>query len=486
MTPALRSMSWNDLLQGLVVPQVDVQVHDLCLDSRQCRPGAVFVAMAGEQGHGLDYLDSALAGGAVGVIHDGARQIPADCSVPAIAVSDLALHLPELAQRFWGRLDELDLIAVTGTNGKTSVAWLLAQALDGFLFGTLGLGRPGELVSGTHTTPDVLSVYRGLASVREAGGTTVVLEASSHALAQGRLAGLSFTSVIFTGFGHDHLDYHRSIDDYFEAKAKLFTDFPAIRRIVNLDDPRGRELAARVADLGPSLGYSLSNRADAVARLEARQLDLAGLRAKVSLPEGDFEVRSRLIGRVNLHNLAIVVLELRARGLSFAEMATRIAALEPVPGRMQALTDRYRRQAVIDYAHTPDALERVLSSLRELGPQRIWCVFGCGGDRDRAKRPMMGRVAESFADHVVLTDDNPRSEDGTAIIRAIQAGMRHPERTRVIRDRSAAIRSALSESLPGDLVLVAGKGHETEQWVADRCLPHSDEAVVRQVLEEAA
>lgn len=486
MSVGVREMGLSQLLTGIARPAVDVDVTDLCLDSRQCRPGSLFIARAGGREHGLAHLDDAVARGAVAVLHDGAQSVSAACPVPLVEIAEISSCLPELARRFWGSPEDLDLIAVTGTNGKTSLAWLLASALDGVMFGTLGLGRPGHQVAGTLTTPDVLSVYRGLASARDQGAAVVVLEASSHALAQGRLAGLAFSSVIFTGLGHDHLDYHHSLEAYFEAKSRLFTDYPSRRRIINLDDPYGRELAARLGDQKPVLGYSLGEREAAVGRIAARRLDLTGILASARLPGGSLELSSCLIGRTNLHNLAIVALELHARGLERPEISKRISALAPVPGRMQTMRDARGRCAVIDYAHTPDALERLLASLRELTPGRLLCVFGCGGDRDASKRAPMGRVAEALADQVILTDDNPRSEDGTAIIRDIQSGMGQPERSRVIRDRAAAIAAALAEAMPGDLVVVAGKGHETEQWIGDQCRSHSDEAVVREVLEVAA
>lgn len=480
------AIGWIELLDGLASPGEQVWLTDLCLDSRQCEPGSVFVALAGEQGHGLDYLPQALQAGAVAVIHDGRASV-AHCQVPAVEVPDLAAQLPLLARRCFGAPDGMDLVAVTGTNGKTSAAWLLAQALDAAMLGTLGLGRPGAERPGTHTTPDLLSLYRGLAALRDEGNQRVVLEASSHALAQGRLAGLAFSCVVFTGLGHDHLDYHADLDAYFEAKARLFTDYPSARQIINLDDPRGRELGDRLGASGSMLGYSLEDRTEAAARLRPLRLDLSGLAANVSLPGGEeVIVHSRLIGRINLHNIAIVALELHARGLEPAVIRDRIGALDPVPGRMQVVADGAGRFAVIDYAHTPDALEKALTSLQELGAERIWCVFGCGGERDRAKRPMMGRMAESLADRVILTDDNPRSEDGTAIIREIQAGMRQPARSRVIRNRVDAIRTALAECQPGELVLIAGKGHETRQWIGKRAHAHCDATVVREALEEVA
>ena len=486
MSGRVTGMSWSALLDGVVRPDCEVSVTDLCLDSRQVRPGALFVALQGGSRHGAEFIGSAIAAGAVAILHDGRRPMPANLAAPALAVPQLEQHLASLAQRFWKEVSTIDLVAVTGTNGKTSVAWLLAQALDGAMLGTLGIGRPGAQCPGTHTTPDLFSVYRELAGLARAGVERVVLEASSHALDQGRLKGLGFSCAIFTGLGHDHLDYHRDLEAYFEAKVRLFTEFASKRQIINLDNARGKELAERLGGASGVIGYTLTGHPAASARLEPLRIDLSGLRASLHLDARTIELNSGLLGRINLHNLAIVALELDARGHAPEEISARVAGLQPVPGRMQVLQDRHGRIAVVDYAHTPDALENVLLSLRELGAERIRCVFGCGGERDQDKRPRMGRIAESLADQVILTDDNPRGEDGTAIIRAIQAGQRRPERSRVIRDREAAILAALNESSRGDLVLVAGKGHESEQIIGDRRLPFSDAEVVRRCMEEAA
>lgn len=486
MSARAPGMMWTELLRGLAQPSQDVRLTDLCLDSRQVQAGALFVARRGGSAHGLDFASAAVAAGAAAILHDGQREIPKAPGVPCLALPQLDQHLATLAGRFWPQVKRMDLVAVTGTNGKTSVAWLLAQALDGAMLGTLGIGRPGQERPGTHTTPDLFSVYRELAGLCAQGNEPVVLEASSHALDQGRLAGLAFRCTIFTGLGHDHLDYHRDLGSYFEAKARLFTEFDSRRQIINLDNARGRELYARLGAAPGCIGYTLGEQDQARARLVARRIDLKGLEAELQLDAESIELSSTLLGRINLHNLAIVALELRARGVGSEAISARVAGLRPVPGRMQAMRGARGQTAVVDYAHTPDALENVLLSLRELGAERICCVFGCGGERDAEKRPRMGRIAEALADAVILTDDNPRGEDGLAIIRAIQSGQHRPERSRVIRDRAAAIQAALSGCRAGDLVLIAGKGHESEQLIGDQRLAFSDAAVVRRCLEEAA
>jgi UDP-N-acetylmuramoyl-L-alanyl-D-glutamate--2,6-diaminopimelate ligase len=480
-------MNLRDLLDGFVDPAAiaAVDVSGLCLNSRDLRPGDVFVALSGRSGHGMKFVYQARERGAVAVLHDGRSAPPDDLGLPEIGMDRLAEILPALARRFWGEaVDSLDLLAVTGTNGKSSVAWLMAQALDGAMIGTLGRGRPGQHERGEMTTPDIFSVCRQLAGLAGQGIDRVVLEASSHALDQGRLDGLRFTSVIFTSLGQDHLDYHGDLASYAAAKARLFSDFESARQLINLDDDFGRTLFERLAQSTGRLGYAIDAEADARARLLSA--DRQGLVAAFDLPAGHLEAHTRLIGRINLYNLLIVAAELSARGETPDVIRARLEALEPVPGRMEPISTPDSALALIDYAHTPDALESALASARQLGDGPLWCVFGCGGDRDRGKRPLMGRAAERLADHIVLTDDNPRNEDGLAIIREIQAGMKQPQRTTVIRDRARAIAHALTEGGTDSIVLIAGKGHETDQVVGDRRLPCDDHDSVRHALGVAA
>lgn len=480
-------MNLKNLLHGLTANDdlPDVPVRGMTLDSRRVANGEVFVALAGGQQHGLRFLDQAVAAGAVAVFHDGQAPVPGNLAVPLIEVPQLADRLALLAKRLWGDAGtSMDLVAVTGTNGKSSVSWLLAQALGGAMIGTLGIGRPGAHRKGDMTTPDVLTVHRELAGLRDAGIHTVVMEASSHALDQGRLAGLTFSSTIFTTLGHDHLDYHADLDAYKAAKARLFHDYLSRRQLINLDDAFGQELAGQLPDADRLVGYSLAGHPRARVRARSVVSGPDGLQAELLLDGRCLPVRSPLLGRVNLWNLLIVAAELAARDVADSDIIAALGRLEPVPGRMQPVRED-GRLAVIDYAHTPDALFNALESVRELTPRELWCVFGCGGDRDRIKRPRMGQIAESLADHVVLTDDNPRHEDGMTIIRAIQSGMHRPERCLVMRDRGQAIQRAIDESLAGDVVLIAGKGHETEQVVGDECRSFDDVAQARQALEAA-
>lgn len=479
----------SELLRGLVEPdQVPaVMIAGLNLDSRRVQPGDAFIALAGGTEHGIEHAGAALGRGAAVVIHDAQARPGAELADRCIEVPDLGALLALLARRFYDDpAAALELLAVTGTNGKTSVAWLLAQALGGAVIGTLGIGRPGALLPATHTTPDILSLYRALATLRDTGYRVVVLEASSHALDQRRLDGLEFTTAIFTNLGRDHLDYHGSLDAYGEAKARLFTDYHSKRQLINADDPFGLALAARLQHSPGLLRYGLSteHRPDILGSI--RRADAAGLQMDVNTPYGRVCLHSGLIGRCNASNLTIVAGELTARGMEPAEVAAIVARLNPVPGRMNRIEGPGGQCVVIDYAHSPDALENALVALRELGPERLICVFGCGGERDRGKRPLMGRVAEALADRVYLTDDNPRREDPLRILREIQSGMARPERVRVIADRRQAIAEAIAEAGPRDCVLVAGKGHERTQDFGDRVLEFSDFDAVRGALVEAA
>jgi UDP-N-acetylmuramoyl-L-alanyl-D-glutamate--2,6-diaminopimelate ligase len=490
MSERLPAISLSALLTGLEVDGAipDCQVRGLVLDARRVREGDVFVAIRGHEHHGLEFIDQARARGAAAVVHDGMYPETVTADLPLVACRDLPEALPVLAQRRWGDPSEtLDLVAVTGTNGKTSVAWLLSQALGGAMIGTLGMGRPGQHSAGTHTTPDIFSVYASLHDLAEDGVGSVVLEASSHALDQHRLAGLRFTSVIFTTLGHDHLDYHADREAYGRAKARLFRDYESDRQILNLDDDFGQVLAAELGEDGGRITVAIRGDLGADLRAEMIEATHAGLHARLHWPALDrfLEIRAPLLGQVNLYNLLIIAAELSARGRSQDDIVRTLAALEPVPGRMQGLAMPNGALAVIDYAHTPDALESALKSLQALAPERLCCVFGCGGDRDATKRPIMGRIAESLADRVVLTNDNPRHEDARSIVRAIQSGMRKPERAVIEFDRARAIQHALQQADSGDVVLIAGKGHETEQIIGDTRHSFSDLETVQQWLRGA-
>jgi UDP-N-acetylmuramoyl-L-alanyl-D-glutamate--2,6-diaminopimelate ligase len=473
------------------------EITGLALDSRAVRPGGAFLACRGERAHGLDHLPQALERGATAVLWEpvpgrDAPHVPAQ--IVAVAVPDLARRASELADRFYGEPSRaLRVVGVTGTNGKTTCAWLLAQALEYggqpcAYIGTLGAGRRGEVVAGTHTTPDAVTLQRLLAEFREGGATHVAVEVSSHALVQGRAAAVHFAAAVLTNLTRDHLDYHGTMQDYAAAKASLFAVPGLALRVVNADDDFGGELLARHADamaISPAGRWQSRDARPWLNAVDVRlRADGASFRLESSF--GPAAVRTQLLGEFNLANALTVLGVLLGLGRPLDEAVALLARLTPPPGRMQRFGGDAAPLVAVDYAHTPDALEKALQALRAHCAGRLWCVFGCGGDRDRGKRPLMGAIAARLADEVVLTDDNPRSESPAAIVAEIVAGMGAAS-VRVIHARDAAIRSAVLAARPGDAVLVAGKGHESVQIVGEEQRPFSDaDAVVAALQRRAA
>ncbi len=478
-------------LSRLLAGFVDTPLHDdpeitgLTLDSRAVQHGFLFVAVPGTRADGRAFIAGALARGAAAVVYeaDGAGSDVRTAS--ALGIRNLRQHIGTLADRFYGSPSQrLTVIGVTGTNGKTTTTSLLAQALDRAgrhcgLIGTLGSGFPGRLDPSLHTTPDAISVHRLMADFAAAGAEAVCMEVSSHALDQARVAGVVFDVAVFTNLTRDHLDYHGDMDAYAAAKARLF-DFPHLAAaVINADDRFGQELIARARARVVSFGFENGD-----VRASAVRPSPAGLAIDVTTPAGSAEVRSPLLGRFNAANLLAVLAVLLVLGMPLTDAAAALAHAQPVAGRMERFGGDDRPLVVVDYAHTPDALEKALAALREHTAGRLLCVFGCGGDRDRGKRPQMGAIAERLADVVILTDDNPRHEEPLSIIREIAAGMRSTPT--VVPDRTQAIRAALAEARAGDIVLVAGKGHEDYQQVGAERRPYSDRDTVRALLQEAA
>jgi UDP-N-acetylmuramoyl-L-alanyl-D-glutamate--2,6-diaminopimelate ligase len=482
------SVRLSELLAGLTdVPAArDIVVPGLCLDHRRLRRGEVFVALPGRRSHGLAFAAAALEAGAALVLADPAG-FRGEAPEGTLVVAGLAHQLGQIADRLHAAPSAaLTVIGVTGTNGKTSVVQLLAQALDALgqrvaTIGTLGAGMHGAVASGEHTTPDVLSVHALLAGFRDAGASHVAMEVSSHALDQGRVDGVRFRSAVFTNLSRDHLDYHGSMDAYAAAKARLFA-WPGLRHaFINLDDAEGRRLAERMGGEAERYGFGFA--ADAVLRASGLSLSLEGLAFDLDSPWGAGRVHSRLLGAFNAHNLLAVIGCLGALGFALADILAVVPRLAPVRGRMNRLGGDGAPLVVVDYAHTPDALEKALASLRAHGGGRLICVFGCGGERDRGKRPEMGRIAERLADQIYITDDNPRGEDGDAIVAGILDGLAHPARAVVERDRARAIAAAVAGAGPADIVLVAGKGHETWQETGGVRRPFDDLEHARRALE---
>ncbi len=492
----MTEMRLSRLLEGLVDlgSGSDPEILGISSDSRIIKPGWLFLAAPGVRGDGREYVGGAIARGAVAVVFEpdellpsGARFIPTGIAVPAIPVSGLRQRVGHIADRFFGSPSQgLFVVGVTGTNGKTTCGHLLAQILDEpkrrcGLIGTLGAGFPDRLDSTSHTTPDPISVHRLLAGFAEAGAACACMEVSSHALDQGRVEGVAFDVAVFTNLTRDHLDYHGTMEVYAQSKSRLF-DFQSLQAaVINRDDPMGRQLAQTAARRMRVMTFGLGE-AD-VSASEVKPMP-DGLSMRVETPEGAATLRSPLIGRFNAMNLLAVLAVLLVAGMPLARAVERLALARPVSGRMERFGGAGVPLVVVDYAHTPDALEKALAALREHTPGSLWCVFGCGGDRDRGKRPQMGRLAEELADIVIITDDNPRHELPEQIIADIVSGM-HSTPT-VVRDRARAISTAIGGAKAGDAVLVAGKGHEDYQQIGNRRLPFSDREVVMKTLGDAA
>ena len=465
-------------------------------DSRQVEPGDGFIAWPGAATDGRAHVQDALVRGAAACLveHEGVEPFGFDGDEIA-ALPRLKAATGLIAAEWFGAPTEgLDVLAVTGTNGKTSTAWWLAHALSNLkhlaispcgLVGTLGMGMPGALESTGMTTPDPVRLQRAFRQFADAGVRSCAIEASSIGLAEHRLAGTRIRVALFTNFTQDHLDYHASMDAYWQAKAALF-DWPGLQAaVVNTDDPRGAELQPSLAGRGLDL-WSVSMRHD--ARLRACDLGWGegGLRFTVVEGLERQVLQTAMIGDYNVSNLLGVIAALRALGVPLQDAVQACAQLAPVPGRMERLVAPGQPLVAVDYAHTPDALDKALEALAPLARERggqLWCVFGCGGDRDAGKRPLMGASAQRHADWVVVTSDNPRSEDPAHIIHQILLGMIAGETVRAEPDRAAAIALALQEADARDVVLIAGKGHEDYQETAGVRRPFSDMAQAREALQ---
>ena len=480
---------------------------ELRTDSRLVQPGDAFIAWPGAATDGRLYLKDALAQGACACVlaQEGSEpwqalsaQDVAEHKLERLAcMSDLKAQTGLVADAYYEHpSDELNVLAVTGTNGKTSTTWWLAQALSSpvlgspcGLVGTLGVGQLPHLSSTGMTTPDPVLLQRQFRAFADAGLQHCAIEASSIGLAEHRLDGTRIRLAVFTNFTQDHLDYHGSMDAYWSAKEALF-NWPGLQSaVINVDDPQGARLAKQMLTRGLDV-WSCSRRG--AARLQARQLDSAeGMAFEVIEGDQVIALRTGLIGDYNMDNLLGVIGSLRALGFALADAVQACTYLTAVPGRMQrvATLKTDAPMTVVDYAHTPDAIEKALSALRSLAQQRggrLWCLLGCGGDRDPGKRPRMAAAAEAFADAVVLTSDNPRSESPQAIVAAMVQGLQHPEKVTIDTDRASAIHALIDQADSQDVVLVAGKGHETYQEIQGVRHAFSDVEHVQAALQRRA
>jgi UDP-N-acetylmuramyl-tripeptide synthetase len=477
-----------ELWPAISAAHAAISVSAVVLDSREVRHGMLFIALKGQQRDARDFIADVIAAGAAAVFAEQDEKWPQETvinGIPVIVIPDLAQQVGVIASRFFnGPSSAMKVLAVTGTNGKTSVANLLASALTHLgrksaVLGTLGNGIYGALEKSTHTTLDACHLQALLAQFLTEGAVCTAMEASSHGLVQGRLNGTSIDVALFTNLTRDHLDYHGDMENYAAAKEILFR-WPGLKAaVLNADDPVSERYRAAIAAPVRVLRYS--QQAETVADVRALDVQptLRGLSLRVATPAGDCDLDVALLGRFNVSNLLAVIGGLLALEVPLSDISEALRFVTPVPGRMESFIGEHPT-VVVDYAHTPDALEKVLASLREHAEADLVCVFGCGGDRDRGKRPQMGRIASRLADRVIVTSDNPRSEHPEAIVSDILAGAGSD--VVVEMDRHRAIHQTIAAAGRHDIVLIAGKGHEDYQEIAGVRHPFSDAQEVRAAL----
>jgi len=496
-------MNWDELIAGIDAVGAggasDETVTGVEYDSRRVRPGAVFVAMKGGSTDGNRYVDKAIAAGALGIVTDSAptfdHLLVFQPGLPVLEVEHGRRALAAASAAFFGHPERrLAVTGITGTNGKTTTAFLIEALLNQaarttVLVGTIEYHVAGEVRPSVHTTPESRDLFELMAEGVSRGATELVTEVSSHALDQGRAAGVQFDVAVFTNFTRDHLDYHGSMENYFAAKRLLFdgTVYPAPRiAVINAHDARAEELIAAARKAGAEIRAYGMGAGD--WRAANMRLTPGGAEFDLQTPHGSACVASHLAGEVNVLNLLAALAAADARGVPFADLVEVIPRLRPVPGRFQPVDAGQPFTVIVDYAHTDDALRNLTALARQMVTQsggRVITVFGCGGDRDRTKRPRMGRAAGAGSDFVVATSDNPRSEDPLAILAEIEPGLKASGvRYTIEPDRAAAIGIALKEAAAGDIVLIAGKGHEREQIVAGTTIPFDDAEIAHAALSQ--
>ncbi|MCW8944795.1 MAG: UDP-N-acetylmuramoyl-L-alanyl-D-glutamate--2,6-diaminopimelate ligase [Sedimenticola sp.] len=496
------SVTLASLLAGWVDGVVEEQeVKQLTLDSRKVQEGSVFIACSGITHHGLEFLQQAVDRGALAVLCEpdddwsvaDVETLSEGISIPIFAIASLSDHVSAIAGRFYGDPSHsLSVFGVTGTNGKTSCTHYLAQAFSPEhlcgVIGTVGNGLLHSLEDSSHTTPDAVNLQAQLYDLKARGAEMVAMEVSSHALDQGRAAAVYFDVALLTNLTQDHLDYHGDMHAYADAKRRLFSQPNLNCAVLNMDDPFSASILECLPNGVQKIAYTtqsmFSGQFDKWVRATSIVPDVMGMGISIESSWGEGHVNSPLLGRFNASNLLAVLAVMLYRNIPLDAALEKLALIKTVAGRMECFGGIDKPLVVVDYAHTPDALEQALKALREHVGGRLICIFGCGGDRDRGKRPLMGAIAERLADRVIVTDDNPRSESGDLIVEDILAGMSQADQVSVIRDRADAIARSIVTAEPGDLILVAGKGHETYQLVGDQVLQFSDREQVKQALGE--
>lgn len=487
-------MKLLDLLQGIDVKAIsshsDPDISQIAYDSRQVTPGALFVAIPGIKTDGHLYIPAALEAGAAAILaQQEVDHIPP--GIPLVQVDDCRAAMAYLASRFYGEPSRfLKVIGVTGTNGKTTTTHLIQAILEEAGWSTAIMGtlyaRVGDYnIDLGHTTPESLEIEAFMAMCRDKGVKFLVMEVSSHALALSRVQQINFHAGVFTNLTQDHLDYHENMDNYLAAKLTLFGMVPATEHsfcIINRDDPH----AAQFISAAPGRAYTYGINPGAEVQAVDIDITLKGTRFKVICEKGNFAVEMRLIGMFSVYNALAAIAVAQAEGISADVITQALSKVQGIPGRFEEVFSSHDFTVVVDYAHTPDGLENILRTGRELTSNRLITVFGCGGDRDRTKRPLMGEIAARYSDFCVVTSDNPRSEEPQDIIADIVPGLERIPHSRyaIIADRAEAIRQAIHLARPGDLVIIAGKGHESYQLIKGQRLDFDDRKVAQQILQQ--
>jgi UDP-N-acetylmuramoyl-L-alanyl-D-glutamate--2,6-diaminopimelate ligase len=482
-------MRLDELVAELAKVNSHIEITGLTVDSREVKPGFVFIALAGAMQHGLKHAQQAIDKGACVVIYDAAEQMgmnEINKDVEWIAIADLNFRLADIAARYYDYPSQnLAVIGITGTNGKTSCSQFLAQVLtDSMVIGTLGWGTWGNLKNTGYTTPNAVVLQSILAETLASGKKTVVMEVSSHGVQEKRIEYTLFKGAVFTNLSRDHLDYHDTMENYFNAKLELFKRPELKFAVINSDDEYGQKIISEISASVTLWTFSKQNQTNSARCVQAKNIDCSidGIRFEVRCNNEVAEVNSRLYGEFNIENMLAVLTTLLALGLSLSEAAQKVSALQSVSGRMEYFGGGGKPAVFVDYAHTPDALEKVLHGLKEHATEQLTVVFGCGGNRDSGKRPLMGEIATRLADNIIITDDNPRFEEGDTIVTDILSGCK-TDKVTVIRDRALAIQTAILQAASEGCVVIAGKGHEDYQEIKGIKMPFSDQVIVKQALE---
>jgi UDP-N-acetylmuramoyl-L-alanyl-D-glutamate--2,6-diaminopimelate ligase len=491
------SKSLNELLRDICSVDTSINVTGVAIDSRSVQVGDLFLAYRGSTVNGVDYIDAAIHSGAVAVAIDSDVMLDIKpSSVTLVRVPGLRQRAGDIISRFYDEPSKaMQLIGVTGTNGKSTVSYMIAYALyalgkQSAVLGTLGYGPFKQIAKGSTTTPDPVTLHSLLSEWRNKIDS-VVMEVSSHALDQGRVAGTAFDIAVFTNLSRDHLDYHLTLDDYAAAKFQLFQLQGLKHAIVNINDPYGLKLIDKIPAKINIVAYSIQANSAMlndknIALVYCKNIETEGLQTKIKIesPWGQFAIQTSMLGSFNIDNILAAFSTLCVAGFSADKVAETLSGFSGIPGRMEYFTAAGKPLVIVDYAHTPDALEKALLALRPYCRGELYCVFGCGGDRDVGKRPQMGAIAEKLADHIVLTNDNPRTETAEGIIENILEGIQDKSRVTIKYDRSDAITNTFLNAHENDVVLIAGKGHENTQQIGTSLLPFSDRELARRLTEQ--